>query len=488
MNADTPNENPATPEAPDMAFDRLRASDPAAADEPDTAQIRDLIRERMGATRVEHAPGSASRWLKVAAASAAVLAVGFGGYLIGADRVGGQNVATTETPASVAVESNAPALEVPAVVPGIAQAPPPGGSMGPAGGAVVKEGNAAPPIGLNAGQAPGATADNSAGGQMSADAAKSSYLGWSRTVFIDGGVTGEAGTAESWALDPAQVVSAETAARLAAALGITGEPRREYGAWVVGSSDGTGPSLQLAGDGAASVYYGNPAVDPYYCPQPPVSASTASDDAISIDPMPTECPLRDVGPAPQGDAGIAKVKEVLTLLGLDPSGFDYEAGAVDAANPGYGWVTAFQVLNDQRTGVSWQVSFSGSELSSVYGSLAPIVSTGDYPIISAAEAVQRLSDPRFGGGGATYPIDYVYPTGDPYVEPTEVTVPPLPAAGGQIAWPVTEVTITSAQLGVAMLYQPDGSVLLLPAYALSDATGVSYSVIAVADSAMNFAG
>jgi len=52
---------------------------------------------------------------------------------------------------------------------------------------------------------------------------------------------------------------------------------------------------------------------------------------------------------------------------------------------------------------------------------------------------------------------------------------------------VTEVRLTSARLGLTMSMLPDGTTVLLPAYALSSADGQSWSVLAVAGSQLNFA-
>ena len=43
--------------------------------------------------------------------------------------------------------------------------------------------------------------------------------------------------------------------------------------------------------------------------------------------------------------------------------------------------------------------------------------------------------------------------------------------GAAIAWPVTEITLTGATLGLTSQYQADGSVLLLPAYTMTDDSG-----------------
>ena len=59
--------------------------------------------------------------------------------------------------------------------------------------------------------------------------------------------------------------------------------------------------------------------------------------------------------------------------------------------------------------------------------------------------------------------------------------------GTSLSWPVNEVEIVSARLGLASQWQPDGSVLVVPAYEFTDADGGTWSVIAVAESMLDFA-
>src|SRR5690606_8030978 len=110
--------------------------------------------------------------------------------------------------------------------------------------------------------------------------------------------------------------------------------------------------------------------------------------------------------------------------------------------------------------------------------LPPRVQTGTYDGVGPAEAVERLGDPRFGGGGmVTWARESTLE--QMTVEPEEPTVPPTVGEGARFAWPVTDVTITDARLGLAVQYQPDGAAVLLPAYELSDAAGNAWSVVAV---------
>ncbi|MEV0892038.1 hypothetical protein [Promicromonospora sp. NPDC050262] len=103
-------------------------------------------------------------------------------------------------------------------------------------------------------------------------------------------------------------------------------------------------------------------------------------------------------------------------------------------------------------------------------------SLGTYPVVSEEAAVERLGDPRFAPAarGAGQPGS----DGDASAE--------APAPGGPIAWPVEDVTIVSAVLTEVRYTLPDGAVLLVPAYDLSDAAGSSWTVIAVDEELLDF--
>jgi hypothetical protein len=106
-------------------------------------------------------------------------------------------------------------------------------------------------------------------------------------------------------------------------------------------------------------------------------------------------------------------------------------------------------------------------------------SLGSYPVISEAEAVERLGDPRFagaalGGSGQARP--------SPGAGPRTV-----PEPGGSIAWPVEDVTIVTAALTEVRYTVSDGTELFLPAYDLADADGNSWTVMAVDEELLDLA-
>ena len=190
----------------DEAMARLRAVDPAAGAEPDAERLAERTAERRGDELAVRRERRTPRWVAVAAVTAGALVVGGAGFGIGR----------------------------------AADAPPTGSDTDLVA--------TAPEIMTGGGEA-----------RASADTAFAGGIG-GRTTFTAQGLGDERSTAPAWAFDGAGTVSAATASRLAEVLGVEGEPRQE-GGWVVGPTDGSGPTVQLGTDGAASVWFYDPAID-----------------------------------------------------------------------------------------------------------------------------------------------------------------------------------------------------------------------------------
>lgn len=452
--------------AEDAAVARLRAADPGAGVGPDTVALRSAVDERRAAPDVpadvpdELAARRSRRWTgwpaKIAGVAAAALVVGGGGgYAIGA-------AGDSPAPAAAAISLQAP------------------------GGA------------LN-GTAPTAARDSAApeSSLMAGDASRSYWPGmYGRTVFTASGLSDAGTVAHAWALDAAQSFSEQTIAAAAAALGVAGTPVLADGWWTVGPNDGTAATVQLYADGTGSLSYWDPAKDTWACatvstvptvPTEDLSKSEA-DPSVGIAPEPDPCTQRDLGPAPQGDAATNQLRDILTALGVDPAGF--ELVAEEYGDPMMTYVTAYGVLDGQRTGLTWSATLTGAGVQSLYGSTAPLVDLGEFQVISPVEAVQRLSDPRFGSGSGWYgPLmaDAGIAVDETAAAPMEPpTVPPTATAGSAISWPVDQATIVQARLGVAVQTQVNGSALLVPTYELTSDDGGIWTVIAVADSHLDF--
>jgi len=487
--------------AADAAVARVRDADPAAGAAPDLAQLHARVTAATGVA-LEHGAGPAAaaagaaagpadelaaararrrapaRWLQVAAVAAGVALVGGGGYAVGASGAG---------------EPSAPPIAL----------------QGPGGGAGVQE------------------------MATSADAARSMVApGWfgGRTVFSGSGLDGAAGSARAWALDATSAATAQTAARVAEVLGVAGEPRQEWGQWVVGTNDGTSATVSVGVDGQASMWFYDRAWDPSVCtsgtPQTldgagssgaaepgtaqeevaepgPVEPGVAVEPRIAPDvapglpqdPAPADPSVCDPASTPTGDAAAAKARDLMSRLGVDVAGYEVTVSA-ETGVPGLVSVTGAQVVDGTQTGLGWSVQLAGTGVQSVSGPLASLVELGTYDVVSAADAVARLNDPRFGASyGGVVPLaaraggaaadDAVAMEGP--TEVTEPTVPTVPAPGDPIAWPVQHVTLTGARLGVTLLWTPAGASLLVPAWELTDSDGGTWSVVAVVEDQLDLA-
>lgn len=485
MTTHTPDELPgpdAAGDRTDPALERLRAADPAHDDTADVEAIRAAVRERApeafggaaAAAALPRVPDElAARRdrrrrvpLQVAAAVVGALVVGAGGYALGAEGGSGGGGTVAATTALAPIELGATTQ----------------------GDVATQEGSTA------AGSLPEVGA---VGPRVTTEMIHPGY-GAARTVFRQEGLPEAGGSAEAWAYDAAGVFSSQTARRVADVLGVGGDVREEYGSYVVGERDGTGPTVSLQPDGLASVSFVDPAKDPWGCvvvePAPAPDDATSSGGGGSADVAPVEpgaCAEADHGVPPARDAAVAQLRDVMGSLGLDTEAFEYVAEdlTADQAAPRATTVTAYEVVEGRRTGTSWSATFSGAGLASLYGSLAPRVPLGTYDVVSPAEAVERLDDPRFSGGGPValardaQAVPEILPAPE---DPVVPTVPPTVPEGSAIAWPVTEVTITSARLGHGVQHQPDGAAVLVPAYELTDADGGTWSVLAVADDRLDF--
>lgn len=477
-----------TPE--DEILDRLRAADPAAASRTDLGRLRAAVDARIAADAAADddaaaaparhgGPGSGSgaivrnlaptrdrrsSWLPVAAVAAGALVLTAAGYGLGL-RAG-----TEDSPPTAA-----PAISL----------------GGPAGGVT-----------------PGTTEALSG----TADAAMYPAPSASRTSFHAVGLSDEAGTFAVRTYDPQASFSAERAAALGAALGLEGEPQLVGGAWQLGVTDGSGAYLMIFPDGTTTASFYDPAKDPHQCGrgEPGTTAPDAAGDAVDGTAAPYEwCDnSADAAPAPHGEDALSPVRALLSAAGYDPTTFELVEN--DYGDPSVTEVVAHQLLDGERTGSAWHVTVSASGVQSFNGMLAPLTGLGDYPVISPADAVDRLGDPRFGSFGEVRMLaaaenrvldapaegadgtsaDAPVSSGSVSQAPDAAPAGPPPAGtpGSPVPWPVEEVAITGARLGPALFTTPSGTALLVPAYELSADDGRTWSVIAVAEEALELAG
>ncbi|TFD34145.1 hypothetical protein [Cryobacterium cryoconiti] len=416
---------------------RLRAADPAGDIEA-RAGFADEVVARITGPEAEPMVDSAPvadlgterarrrpRWLPFVAVAASIAIVGGAGYGIGATTGGSSSLADGAAP-PITLQSNG-------------------------GPESVVQGGIEPSVG--------------AGAAIDQKMSPLTYpYGSGRNAFSASGLGTQAGTAQSYAYDPRSASNADTVAALAAALGIGSSVELRDGSWVAGPSDGSAPSLSVSLDGMLSFYFQNPEVNPWQC---------EGDQACE----PT-------GQPPSEDAAIGALRELLAAAGRDPAAFEFTSQVWEGSPTRS--AEAKPVIDGQQLDQGWAVELAEDGVVNATGALADVVDLGTYPVVSEQEGFERLSDPRFSAAATTLPIalrDQATTT-EEWVAPTEP--PATPVAGISVSWPVTNVEIVSARLGLTSQWQPDGSVLLVPAYAFTDAEGGTWSVLAVGESMLDF--
>ncbi|TFV94063.1 hypothetical protein [Orlajensenia leifsoniae] len=444
---------------------RLRAADPAAEVEPRPGFADEVIAASTGiapdfeaATDVpagEPAPVTdlgterrrrRPRWIPIAAVAASIAIFGAAGYAVGASTGGTSTLADGAAP--------------PISLQGMSQGVPEGAAA---------DSGAAPSV-----PSAGAGADSR---KMAAGSAADMMYpsGFGRNDFTSSGLSTSGGSAPGYTFDARAASNVETVSALAAAFGLEGVPELKDGIWFVGSQDGTAPQLTVSLDGTLSFSYSNPVINPWNCKDTDETGA---------------CVPSGDGTVPGEEAAIESMRSVIAATGRDPEAYQYSSETWEGALTRT--AQAWPVIDGQRVDQPWTLELATEGIVNSYGGLAPIVPLGDYEVVSEQEAFERLSDPRFGAQMTNLPIA-LRTTADAaagdapaeWVPPTEP--PATPTAGAALSWPVNQVDIVSARLGLASQWQPDGSVVVVPAYELTDAEGGTWSVIAVADSMLDFA-
>jgi hypothetical protein len=414
---------------------RLRAADPAGNVEPRAGFADELVARTTGPD-AEATGESASaadiaaqgtrrpRWQAIAAVAASVLLVGAAGYGLGAT-AGMKNIA----------------------------------------------GAGSPPASLQTGESSENRTDGAREPGVGAGAADQTITdsiypsGVGRNSFSASGLSSTVGTAAAYAFDPNAGSIPEKLAPLAAALGVTSPAELREAGWSAGPQDGSAPNLTVSLDGMLSFYYQNPLINPWLC----------SDGAEACQP---------VGEAPSEEAAIGTLRSLLSASGRNPALFEFTSHRWEGSPTRT--AEARPVIDGHRIDQAWSAEVAEAGVVSANGAVADVIGLGGYPVVSEQEGFERLSNPRFGGSMTLLPAAgrESADAPDEWVPPTEP--PATPQVGASLPWPVHEVRIVSSRLGLASQWQPDGSVLVLPAYEFTDSDGGVWSVVAVDDSRLDF--
>ena len=368
-------------------------------------------------------------------------------------------------------------------------------------------GAASPPIPVVAGQSPagpaspaGAPEAMSAGASPAVADKAMIYPGYGATMVPGPDLPDEAGTAPGYRLDAEGIDLEALARQLGQAFGVPGEPTKQDYGWLVGSMDGTSPSIWVGEDATVSWSFNDPTVNPWECaggavPEP--APADGSDPAVSGPGVteqgaPESC-VPSESPIDERDA-VRQARKILASLGVsdkpvDGIDIEWESGSDDFTT----WVTGWQRVEGQRTQLSWSFTFGGESVLWASGFAAGLAQVPSYPIVGARTAVDRSSDPRFAAFGPT-PLDFgiAVPLAEARDDATvssegsaSASVPASDPRRVQVFW--DPLTATGAELSLAQYWQPDGTLLILPAYRVTTADDRgTWAIIAVAPTAVEF--
>lgn len=407
----------------------LRDADPAMS-----AHASDALRARVVGIPASGQAHARRRWLVPVAAAAAVVAVVGGAFAWGSGAL-----------------APSPGVTPLAVATGSPETPAPPIALGSAGGGALE-----------------LQADTMASPFFTAQGAHR---------FVVPPLDAATSTASTWAFEGASRYSAEEASRIAAALGVSGEPSTaDMGGWMIG-------------DPASAHLFLTPWRLSYEegTPHPVKICEQQGDEQYGRDK------LNDDGswafgqhmiqcmaemPSPSEDDAQAAMKRFLTAVGIDPAhtqitimdmGDDTTIMSVIAA----------LVVDGDVTDITANIQVTAQGILSASAPVGTVVSLGEYPIVSPADAALRLNDTAYAASTVRSPgiADGIAAL------PPDVPAP-APTPGAAIPWSIGVHEITSARLGLASVIGPDRAHYLVPAYEFTASDGTVWSVIALADEAL----
>ena len=265
------------------------------------------------------------------------------------------------------------------------------------------------------------------------------------------------GVATGYALSAGEVEGSALATALATALGISGDVAQTADGWLVGSTDGTVPTVTVTDDPLLNWAFRDP------------KAQNVS-GGVAIDP----------------NTAREQAAALLGSIGVDVSSVDWQVDRFADRTT----VTAWQLLNGARTDLAWDVSVGkGGAVASAHGFAADFVEVPGYVVVGAATAVRRSAAPTWAALGpqpvVSTPSALTAPSGS-----ASSLAPTLNATGiaqrPALTVPIARIEVVAADLGLAQYRQPDGGVLILPSYRITGADDSQWSVLALTTADVDF--
>ena len=248
-------------------------------------------------------------------------------------------------------------------------------------------------------------------------------------------------TAVGYRVSAGGVKPIELASVIAQQFGVTGQPVKGDNNSYVVSGPASGPEVTVFSD---------PLVRWHYIDQRLIAGKPLSQDAAKQ---------------------IAKT--LLAPLGVPVASAEWDI----SADQNRVVVRAWLVLKGLRTELGWTVVVApDGEVVWADGFAASLVAVPGYPVLGAADALDRALKPGWAFAGPT-----------PWTESGAtalLSVPgPVPTVKGRpvLVAGVQQLVVNKAELGLVQFWQPDGSLLILPSYIVNTDDDRKWSLLAVGD-------
>jgi hypothetical protein len=219
---------------------------------------------------------------------------------------------------------------------------------------------------------------------------------------------------------------------------------------------------------------------PTVVPEPEPTVVPEPEPTVVPEPMPapTEC-VQPSGSLPTDDSAIALTKEKFSALGFDPTSANWTVvdgggmwGYSSELSSAFKLVTAKVLVDGLDSKQSWSMVVGpDGAIVSANGFFAKLVPTSEYEIVGAKTAIERSQN----GMWFNLPPQEVYKDGMVYPMERGIGSNPSAVARNSAGQPVLDanvdrVTISNAEKSLITWYLSDGSMILLPAYLLSESS------------------
>lgn len=197
------------------------------------------------------------------------------------------------------------------------------------------------------------------------------------------------------------------------------------------------------------------------------------------------------GPAPSTQDAIAAARDFLATTGLDVSAYDLRVPEYDDDSDNQVMVEGWPKGPTSNGQLNVSVTVSPQGVTNAYGVIGEMRSLGDYPLISATEAVERYGLREFGMEyGVSLEEDVHRGVSDATTMPADPTFDmPEPAPvepGMKIPMLLKEKVVTSAELTHGTMWANTGGPLEVPAWKLTTEDGMHYAVLALAEESIDW--